>query len=178
MAKKFTQKETEQLIAGIREAYETKLRQLQYRLEGLEGGEQEPAREPCRDEGARRAGQPRHRACGGQGRGDQGVLPPLRRNGVAHAQTVLRQVARPGGEHGGGHPRGGAKKVRGVCGRPCRAHRQEKSAVRPAAEEETFDPKAVIEKYVEGKRNRASTSTMCSTRRASWTLKSCAVTSG
>ena len=37
MAKKFTQKETEQLIAGIREAYETKLRQLQYRLEGLEG---------------------------------------------------------------------------------------------------------------------------------------------
>ena len=39
MAKKFTQKETEALIAGIREAYETKLRQLTYRLEGLEGGE-------------------------------------------------------------------------------------------------------------------------------------------
>ena len=37
MAKKFTQKETEALIAGIREAYETKLRQLTYRLEGLEG---------------------------------------------------------------------------------------------------------------------------------------------
>ncbi len=35
MAKKFTQKETEQLIAGIREAYETKIRQLEYRLEGL-----------------------------------------------------------------------------------------------------------------------------------------------
>ncbi len=35
MAKKFTQKETEQLIAGIREAYETKIRRLEYRLEGL-----------------------------------------------------------------------------------------------------------------------------------------------
>ena len=35
MAKKFTQRETEQLIAGIREAYETKIRQLQYRLDGL-----------------------------------------------------------------------------------------------------------------------------------------------
>lgn len=37
MAKKFTQKETEQLIAGIREAYEIKIRQLNYRLEGLTG---------------------------------------------------------------------------------------------------------------------------------------------
>lgn len=35
MAKKFTQREMEQLIGGIREAYETKIRQLQYRLDGL-----------------------------------------------------------------------------------------------------------------------------------------------
>ena len=37
MAKKFTQREVEQLIAGIREAYEIKIRQLNYRLEGLTG---------------------------------------------------------------------------------------------------------------------------------------------
>lgn len=35
MAKKFTQQETEKLIAGIREAYEIKIRQLNYRLDGL-----------------------------------------------------------------------------------------------------------------------------------------------
>ena len=35
MAKKFTQKETEALIAGIREAYDIKIRQLNYRLDGL-----------------------------------------------------------------------------------------------------------------------------------------------
>ena len=35
MAKKITQQEAEKLIAGIREAYEIKIRQLNYRLEGL-----------------------------------------------------------------------------------------------------------------------------------------------
>lgn len=35
MAKKFTQQEMEKLIAGIREAYEIKIRQLNYRLDGL-----------------------------------------------------------------------------------------------------------------------------------------------
>lgn len=35
MAKKFTQKEMEKLIAGIREAYEIKIRQLNYRIDGL-----------------------------------------------------------------------------------------------------------------------------------------------
>lgn len=35
MAKKFTQQEMEKLIAGIREAYEIKMRQLNYRIDGL-----------------------------------------------------------------------------------------------------------------------------------------------
>ena len=35
MAKKITQQEAEKLIAGIREAYEVKIRQLNYRLDGL-----------------------------------------------------------------------------------------------------------------------------------------------
>ncbi len=35
MGKKYTQQEVEKLIAGIREAYETKLRQINYRLDGL-----------------------------------------------------------------------------------------------------------------------------------------------
>lgn len=35
MAKKFTQQEMEKLIAGIREAYDIKIRQLNYRLDGL-----------------------------------------------------------------------------------------------------------------------------------------------
>ncbi len=35
MAKKLTQKETEKLIGGIREAYEAKIRQLNYRIENL-----------------------------------------------------------------------------------------------------------------------------------------------
>ena len=35
MAKKITQQEAEKLIAGIREAYEIKIRQLNYRLDGL-----------------------------------------------------------------------------------------------------------------------------------------------
>lgn len=35
MAKKFTQQEVEKLIAGLREAYDIKIRQLNYRLEGL-----------------------------------------------------------------------------------------------------------------------------------------------
>ena len=37
MAKKFTQQEVEKLIAGLREAYDIKIRQLNYRLEGLVG---------------------------------------------------------------------------------------------------------------------------------------------
>ena len=35
MAKKLSQKETEKLIGGIREAYEAKIRQLNYRLNSL-----------------------------------------------------------------------------------------------------------------------------------------------
>ena len=35
MAKKLSQKETEKLIGGIREAYEAKIRQLNYRLDSL-----------------------------------------------------------------------------------------------------------------------------------------------
>ena len=35
MRKKFKQEEVEKLIAGIREAYETKIRRLEYRNEGL-----------------------------------------------------------------------------------------------------------------------------------------------
>lgn len=35
MAKKLSQKETEKLIGGIREAYEAKIRQLNYRIENL-----------------------------------------------------------------------------------------------------------------------------------------------
>ena len=35
MAKKLSQKETEKLIGGIREAYEAKIRQLNYRIDNL-----------------------------------------------------------------------------------------------------------------------------------------------
>ena len=150
MAKKFTQKETEQLIAGIREAYETKLRQLQYRLEGLEG--ENRSLRASLAEMKEREGQIGRAIVHAEGKGEE-IKEFYRLSAETEWRTLKlfcdkwRALA---ASMAGGIPAAEQKKYAGFADDLAALIGRRKAQFVPAAEEETFDPKAVIEKYVEG----------------------------
>ena len=150
MAKKFTQKETEQLLAGIREAYETKLRQLNYRIEGLEG-ENRSLRASLAELKARE-GQVGRAIVQAENKGEE-----IREFYRLSAETEWRTLnlfcekwrALAAGM-AGAIPAAEQKKYAGFADDLAALLGKRQAEFSSAPEEEKFDPKAVIEKYVEG----------------------------
>ena len=150
MAKKFTQKETEQLIAGIREAYETKLRQLNYRLEGLEG-ENRSLRASLAERKAKeeRVGRAIVQA---ESKGEE--IKEFYRLSAETEWRTLRLFCEKWRALAAGMavalPAAEVKKYAGFADDLAALLGRRQADLAPRAEEEKFDPKAVIEKYVEG----------------------------
>lgn len=150
MAKKFTQKETEALIAGIREAYETKLRQLTYRLEGLEG--ENRSLRASLAELKEREGRVGRAIVQAEGKGEE-IRTFYRLSAETEWRTLRlfcdkwRALA---ARMAGCIPAAEAKQYTDFADDLAALLGKRQAAFGTPAEEEKFDPKAVIEKYVEG----------------------------
>ncbi len=153
MAKKSTQQEAEKLIAGIREAYEIKIRQLNYRLEGLTA--ENRSLRASLAEMKSREGKVGKAIVAAEEKGEEIVR--LYRMSAETELNTLRLFAekwkRLAGEMAGAIPASEAKKyaefadnLSALLGK----EREKFGAEEKVSEGEAFDPKAVIEKYVEG----------------------------
>ena len=151
MAKKFTQKQTEQLIAGIREAYEIKIRQLNYTIEGLTA-ENRSLRASIA-EYRERENKVGRAIVAAESKGDE--IRELYRMSAETEWRTLRLFAdkwkKLAEQMQGAIPAEEAKKyielsenLSALLGKAPGAFAQAKG------QEEKFDPRAVIGKYVEG----------------------------
>ncbi len=155
MAKKITQQEAEKLIAGIREAYEIKIRQLNYRLEGLTA--ENRSLRASLAELKSREGKVGKAIVAAEEKGEEIVR--LYRMSAETELNTLRLFAekwkRLAGQMAGAIPESEAKKYADFAENLSALLGKERgrfgvSEGNGAAEQESFDPKAVIEKYVEG----------------------------
>ena len=152
MAKKFTQKETEQLIAGIREAYEIKIRQLNYRLDGLTA--ENRSLRASLAEYRQREGKVGRAIVAAESKGEE--IRELYRMSAETEWRTLRLFSEKwkklAEQMRGVIPADEAKKyielsenLAALLGKDPNAF-----AATETREEESFDPRAVIGKYVEG----------------------------
>ena len=157
MAKKFTQQEMEKLIAGIREAYETKIRRLNSRLDGLIG-ENRTLRASL-EEYKSREGRVGRAIVAAEEKGEE--IEALCRMSAETEIRTLRLFAdkwkKLAAQMAGVLPKGEAEKYAGyaddlaaLLGKDRFSLPAEGQGAPSAAPAEKFDPKAVIEKYVEG----------------------------
>lgn len=165
MAKKFTQREVEQLIAGIREAYEIKIRQLNYRLDGLVG--ENRSLRASLAEYKDREGKVGKAIVAAEEKGEE--IKEFYRMSARTEWQTLRLFADKwkalAAQMEGLIPQGEAEQyaqfaedLSALLGKePSFAPPAQEPAAPPAPEREEaaappehFDPKAVIEKYVEG----------------------------
>ncbi len=154
MAKKITQQEAEKLIAGIREAYEIKIRQLNYRLEGLTA--ENRSLRASLAELKSREGKVGKAIVAAEEKGEEIVR--LYRMSAETELNTLRLFAekwkRLAGQMAGAIPESEAKKYADFAENLSALLGKERGRFgvsdANAAEQESFDPKAVIEKYVEG----------------------------
>lgn len=155
MAKKITQQEAEKLIAGIREAYEIKIRQLNYRLEGLTA--ENRSLRASLAELKSREGKVGKAIVAAEEKGEEIVR--LYRMSAETELNTLRLFAekwkRLAGQMAGAIPESEAKKYADFAENLSALLGKERgrfgvSEGNGAADQESFDPKAVIEKYVEG----------------------------
>ena len=157
MAKKFTQQETEKLIAGIREAYESKIRQLNYRLDGLVS--ENRSLRASLAEYKSREGRVGRAIVAAEEKGEE--IRELYRMSAETELRTLRLFAdkwkKLAAQMAEVFPKGEAEKYAGfaddlaaLLGKERFALPEEEEAPPAPAAEGKFDPKAVIEKYVEG----------------------------
>lgn len=154
MAKKITQQEAEKLIAGIREAYEIKIRQLNYRLEGLTA--ENRSLRASLAELKSREGKVGKAIVAAEEKGEEIVR--LYRMSAETELNTLRLFAekwkRLAGQMAGAIPESEAKKYADFAENLSALLGKERGRFGVSdsntAEQESFDPKAVIEKYVEG----------------------------
>ncbi len=154
MAKKITQQEAEKLIAGIREAYEIKIRQLNYRLEGLTA--ENRSLRASLAELKSKEGKVGKAIVAAEEKGEEIVR--LYRMSAETELNTLRLFAekwkRLAGQMAGAIPASEAKKYADFAENLSALLGKERGRFgvsdANAAEQESFDPKAVIEKYVEG----------------------------
>lgn len=157
MAKKFTQQETEKLIAGIREAYEIKIRQLNYRLDGLVS--ENRSLRASLAEYKSREGRVGRAIVAAEEKGEE--IRELYRMSAETELRTLRLFAdkwkKLAAQMAEVFPKGEAEKYAGfaddlvaLLGKERFALPEEEEAPPAPAAEGKFDPKAVIEKYVEG----------------------------
>ena len=157
MAKKFTQQETEKLIAGIREAYEIKIRQLNYRLDGLVS--ENRSLRASLAEYKSREGRVGRAIVAAEEKGEE--IRELYRMSAETELRTLRLFAdkwkKLAAQMAEVCPKGEAEKYAGfaddlaaLLGKERFALTEEEEAPPAPAAEGKFDPKAVIEKYVEG----------------------------
>lgn len=156
MAKKFTQQEMEKLIAGIREAYEAKIRRLNSRLDGLIG-ENRNLRAALAEH-REREGSVGRAIVAAEEKGEE--IKALYRMSAETEIRTLRLFAEKwkklAAKMADVLPAGEAEKYAGYADDLAALLGKDRFSVpaeeRPAAShaEEKFDPKAVIEKYVEG----------------------------
>ena len=154
MAKKITQQEAEKLIAGIREAYEIKIRQLNYRLEGLTAENRSLRASLAELKG--REGKVGKAIVAAEEKGEEIVR--LYRMSAETELNTLRLFAekwkRLAGQMAGAIPASEAKKYADFAENLSALLGKERGrfgvAEESGARQEPFDPKAVIEKYVEG----------------------------
>ena len=157
MAKKFTQQETEKLIAGIREAYEIKIRQLNYRLDGLVS--ENRSLRASLAEYKSREGRVGRAIVAAEEKGEE--IRELYRMSAETELRTLRLFAdkwkKLAAQMAEVFPKGEAEKQKGFADDLAALLGQERFALPEDAEappapaaEGKFDPKAVIEKYVEG----------------------------
>ncbi len=154
MAKKITQQEAEKLIAGIREAYEVKIRQLNYRLDGLTAENRilraSLAEYKSREKKVGKA------IVAAEEKGEE-IVQMYRMS----AETELRSLRlfadkwkRLAAQMAGAIPAAEAKKYEEFAENLSALLGRERGRFgmegEQAQEQEPFDPKAVIEKYVEG----------------------------
>ena len=156
MAKKFTQQETEKLIAGIREAYEIKIRQLNYRLDGLVS--ENRSLRASLAEYKSREGRVGRAIVAAEEKGEE--IRELYRMSAETELRTLRLFAdkwkKLAAQMAEVFPKGEAEKYAGfaddlaaLLGKERLSLPEEEAPPAPAAVGK-FDPKAVIEKYVEG----------------------------
>ena len=157
MAKKFTQQETEKLIAGIREAYEIKIRQLNYRLDGLVS--ENRSLRASLAEYKSREGRVGRAIVAAEEKGEE--IRELYRMSAETELRTLRLFAdkwkKLAAQMAEVFPKGEAEKYTGfaddlaaLLGKERFALPEEEETPPAPAAEGKFDPKAVIEKYVEG----------------------------
>lgn len=157
MAKKFTQQETEKLIAGIREAYEIKIRQLNYRLDGLVS--ENRSLRASLAEYKSREGRVGRAIVAAEEKGEE--IRELYRMSAETELRTLRLFAdkwkKLAAQMAEVFPKGEAEKYAGfaddlaaLLGKERFALPEEEEAPPAPAAEGKFDPKVVIEKYVEG----------------------------
>lgn len=157
MAKKFTQQETEKLIAGIREAYEIKIRQLNYRLDGLVS--ENRSLRASLAEYKSREGRVGRAIVAAEEKGEE--IRELYRMSAETELRTLRLFAdkwkKLAAQMAEVFPKGEAEKYAGfaddlvaLLGKERFALPEEEETSPAPAAEGKFDPKAVIEKYVEG----------------------------
>lgn len=159
MAKKFTQQEMEKLIAGIREAYEAKIRQLNYRLDGLVS-ENRSLRASLAEHKSRE-GRVGRAIVAAEEKGEE--IRALCRMSAETEIRTLRLFAdkwkKLAAQMADVLPKGESEKYAGyaddlaaLLGKDRFSVPAEEQGTPPAtaAGGEKFDPKAVIEKYVEG----------------------------
>ena len=157
MAKKFTQQETEKLIAGIREAYEIKIRQLNYRLDGLVS--ENRSLRASLAEYKSREGRVGRAIVAAEEKGEE--IRELYRMSAETELRTLRLFAdkwkKLAAQMAEVFPKGEAEKYAGfaddlaaLLGKERFALPEEEEAPPAPVAEGKFDPKAVIEKYVEG----------------------------
>lgn len=154
MAKKITQQEAEKLIAGIREAYEIKIRQLNYRLDGLTA--ENRSLRASLAEYKEKEGKIGKAIVAAEEKGEE--IVNLYRMSAETELNTLRLFAdkwkRLAAQMAGAIPASEAKKyaefaenLSALLGKERGRFGVEDGSV---ASLEKFDPKAVIEKYVEG----------------------------
>ena len=155
MAKKFTQQEVEKLIAGLREAYDIKIRQLNYRLEGLvsENRSLRASLAEYKDKESKVS----RAIVAAEEKGEE-IKAFYRMSAETEWKTLRlfadkwkRLAAQMEELYPGGETRKYtmfAENLSALLGRSRAFAPQEEPSAPPPAE--TFDPKAVIERYVEG----------------------------
>ena len=155
MAKKFTQQEVEKLIAGLREAYDIKIRRLNYRLEGLVS--ENRSLRASLAEYKNKENKVSRAIVAAEEKGEE-IKAFYRMSAETEWQTLRlfadkwRRLAAqmeelcPGAETR--KYAAFADNLAALLGRSRAFAPQEAESDVPAAE--TFDPKAVIERYVEG----------------------------
>ncbi len=157
MAKKFTQRETEQLIAGIREAYESKMRQLQYRLDGLVA--ENRSLRASLAEYKNREGKIGRAIVAAEEKGEE--IKEFYRMSAETEWKTLKLFAdkwkRLAAQMAGLIPQEEAERyeqfaenLSALLGKEAGSFSIQEAEAAPVPEPEKFDPKAVMEKYIEG----------------------------